>query len=410
MTELFGNLIKNSGGFKKALKEVGKSLLGPAGLIAAISILIAYAPEIISFFKDAFQTPAQRAKRDVEKLSGELKTLRDDYFGNDTVEDKILSKWDEIIVAQQKYLDNLHSAKDESFFESIIRNILPAGLGGPSVSESIQDKDIGELQQTINKAARDRDAKAIEEGKKTGKKGGIAAAKAFTSEFNNWLADILDPDAAVEAKAKAYGKALADVMGDVTFEDAFGQITDKVALAKPGKIIDPNDVEVLNEDDLDLFGNFEQDIPDPKPATDFFDKIGGASVVAAGLITSFNSALNAQGTGGFEAFAKSVIQVAQQIAFAMAIAAATKDSVKTSAVLLPALIGVALGVVSSAFGKIGSPSGSRGGGGVAATTTPSVTPSRIQGFGDSGQLVATVRGQDLRFMLQGANDSYNARN
>ena len=41
-TELFGSLVKNSGGLKGALKSVGSALLGPAGLVAGITILIAY--------------------------------------------------------------------------------------------------------------------------------------------------------------------------------------------------------------------------------------------------------------------------------------------------------------------------------------------------------------------------------
>ena len=45
-----------------------------------------------------------------------------------------------------------------------------------------------------------------------------------------------------------------------------------------------------------------------------------------------------------------------------------------------------------------------------AATSSTTTPTSIQGFGQSGSLVATVRGQELRFLLQGANDSYQAIN
>lgn len=69
---------------------------------------------------------------------------------------------------------------------------------------------------------------------------------------------------------------------------------------------------------------------------------------------------------------------------------------------------IAVGTLISAAGTIPqqkNPSATSGSSG----PSPSVTPDRIQGFGQGGALVATVRGQDLRFVLQGANDSYGAR-
>ena len=48
--------------------------------------------------------------------------------------------------------------------------------------------------------------------------------------------------------------------------------------------------------------------------------------------------------------------------------------------------------------------------GLNSVPTKSITPKSIQGFGDAVQLSTTVRGQDLRFMLQGANNTYNAKN
>ena len=74
--------------------------------------------------------------------------------------------------------------------------------------------------------------------------------------------------------------------------------------------------------------------------------------------------------------------------------------------------GVALVAAGAAISSARSnnPASKGGGGSNPYSNAGSVTPSRIQGFGDSGQLVATVRGTDLRFMLQGANDVYQAKN
>ena len=50
----------------------------------------------------------------------------------------------------------------------------------------------------------------------------------------------------------------------------------------------------------------------------------------------------------------------------------------------------------------------QGGGSPSPVTSTTTTPTSTQGNGAGGQLVATVRGQELRFLLQGANDSYGA--
>ena len=82
-------------------------------------------------------------------------------------------------------------------------------------------------------------------------------------------------------------------------------------------------------------------------------------------------------------------------------------------VLLPIFIAAALAAIGAALSGIG---GSKGGGASASSasasspTATTTTPKSVQRSGGGGQLVATVRGQDLRFVLQGANDSYQAIN
>ena len=74
-------------------------------------------------------------------------------------------------------------------------------------------------------------------------------------------------------------------------------------------------------------------------------------------------------------------------------------------------IGVGSALVAFAGSGGSSPvSSASTGGSSAASSSASVTPSSLQGVGTGGQLVATVRGQDLRFVLQGANDNYTALN
>ena len=80
--------------------------------------------------------------------------------------------------------------------------------------------------------------------------------------------------------------------------------------------------------------------------------------------------------------------------------------------LLPVFIAGALAAVAAAMSGTGAniSASPGGGGGSSSPSSASVTPSSIQGNGTGGQLVATVRGQDLRFVLQGANDNYTALN
>ena len=71
--------------------------------------------------------------------------------------------------------------------------------------------------------------------------------------------------------------------------------------------------------------------------------------------------------------------------------------------------GIALVVAGSLLSNAYSNKPSLASGNSTSTSTATTTtPSSIQGIGQGGQLVATVRGQDLRFVLQGANDSYGA--
>lgn len=53
LQEQFGRLQSQTGGTITALKAVGSSLLGPAGIIAGVSLLLTFKEEIIAFFQDS---------------------------------------------------------------------------------------------------------------------------------------------------------------------------------------------------------------------------------------------------------------------------------------------------------------------------------------------------------------------
>ena len=72
---------------------------------------------------------------------------------------------------------------------------------------------------------------------------------------------------------------------------------------------------------------------------------------------------------------------------------------------------VAAGAVVSGLASGGIKGGSGGSSGSSGGGSPgtSVTPTASRQSNSNTRLVASVKGQDLRFVLQGANDSYNAR-
>ena len=124
---------------------------------------------------------------------------------------------------------------------------------------------------------------------------------------------------------------------------------------------------------------------------------------------AITSVLITQATEGTKQAAYGATAVAAGVAGAAAGAAAGGPA---APVLLPIFIAAALAAIGAALaGTKGKSKVSGGGGGSRSpSTATTTTPQSVQGFGGGGQLVATVRGQDLRFVLQGANDSYQAIN
>ena len=160
MVEIFGQAVSASGSFKGALEAVGGAIFSTGGLVAGISILIAFGPEIYDFLKKNLASPASQARQEVKKLTGELEKLRESYFGGDSVESKILSKWDEIIAKQEDYVDKLINAPEATTITtggSTVRS-------GQNVTQ--EDIDFANLQLTINKAGRDVDKRAFDDAKR----------------------------------------------------------------------------------------------------------------------------------------------------------------------------------------------------------------------------------------------------
>ena len=172
------------------------------------------------------------------------------------------------------------------------------------------------------------------------------------------------------------------------------------------------DKEMLNASG---FKQFQQELRETQAsAKESFDGIGFAAGAATGLVNQFAQSLLGPESSALAKVAVSLVSSFVSIAIAGAVAAAATSSTKDgpfAIFTLPVYIGIGLAAIAAGLSGSGGGSKVGGGGGTSgrAAPTPSLSPlSQSQSGG--GRLVAEVKGQDLRFVLQGANDSYMAIN
>lgn len=402
MTELFANLTKNAGGFRGALGAIGKSLLGPAGVILAVTTLIAYGPQIVQFFKDLV-AGQNSAARSAEELNKKLREQAGLLPKTDPVVEKGLDE----IKKLNKELQSLEGRRQlaiettGSVPQRLLNQIEQVEQARAAILETLKQHDLNKQAEKDKKKARqeakiDRDntKKDLEEQKEIIESIRVdeAVEKLLGSPFS-------------AAGADAQQSELLKARRGLKFKDYGDGITDV------------SDVQVIDEEDFETFGDFgDEAAKNSKKVTKAFDDIGLAASAAGALVGTLANAIAGTDATPLEAAAASIISTLASIAIAAAVAGASQSAAATGPAAiftLPTFIALALGAVAAALAAGGGKASSAGGrarGGSGATPSPSVTPSKIQGIGEAGQLVAKVRGQDLRFVLQGANDTYNARN
>ena len=142
-----------------------------------------------------------------------------------------------------------------------------------------------------------------------------------------------------------------------------------------------------------------------------FDGIGFAAGAAASLVGQLGASLLGTDSSALERAGVAIVSTLASIAIAAAVASAGESAAATGPAAiftLPVFIGIGLAAVAAALAGTGGSVSSSGGGSRSPITPTTTTPSSVQGNGASGQLVASVRGQDLRFVLQAADNSYTA--
>ena len=142
-----------------------------------------------------------------------------------------------------------------------------------------------------------------------------------------------------------------------------------------------------------------------------FDGIGFAAGAAASLVGQLGASLLGTDSSALERAGVAIVSTLASIAIAAAVASAGESAAATGPAAiftLPVFIGIGLAAVAAALAGTGGSVSSSGGGSRSPVTPTTTTPSSVQGNGAGGSLVATVRGQDLRFILQAADNSYGA--
>ena len=402
-TELIGSLIKQSGGLKGALGALRGALLGPAGIVLAITILIAYGPQIINFFKgivgasteakdalDKFTESQRKANESI--IDKENKLLQD---VNDEIQERLdkISRIEELRKRGQKTLSEELIAERESLLLQQQINTTKINNNNESVKEKETQKQITKEHREQLKAIRDKeDIKSFSSNAglgdadfENGLPSGLGDAFNLGNQNIPKLVNVDDIEVIDE-----YASTLED-LNDILTEtgSTFANVSPQIA-------------EALMEIDAAALTTAEQTQQFAGAFIGAFESAatqGGKflEVLARGLMSSLGSILIQQGTAAiFSGIAKNAI-----------VPGSGAPSIKKGALVVAA--GIALKAGSSLIApKGGGSSGGGGGGNRSTPTATTVTPKSLQENGQQNSLVATVRGQDLRFVLQAADDSYGA--
>ena len=453
--EISLDTVRQSGGVKEAFKAMGKSLLGAGGLILGITILLQFLPQIIKFFKTLRGTAA-KTKDEINKLSKELSELRKSYFGDSkaSVEDQILAKWDEIIEKQDKYIKILKNPPK-------VDNTGTASFGNRQIFSIPGSTGFDELQQTVNKFGRDRDASAIKE------KQDIAAAnKLYDDQMSSikrkleiakstgvegddllrleqrLLMTIKTENVELERQISLKHR-LAILNNTLNFGDT-PQVSSVNALTPAGVdgsfapgITTGNFADLIQSEAFkknaqgydEYLAKMSEVEAKNKLVTDSFKTLGNNiaqaltqshGVAGAFFGTMIQGLLDLAAQSITSAAVTSTTEAAKQGAYgATATAAAVAGAAEGAAaggpaapVLLPIFIAAALAAIGAALSGTGGSRGSGGRGRSSGSARASVTPTSVQGGGGNrnGGAIGVIRGNQIRYINQVEADSYSGRN
>ena len=154
--EIAGYTIRQSGGLKGAIGALGKSLIGPGGLILGITVLLSFLPKIIEFFQD-WKNGVSEAQKETEKLAetmekafkdspqGKLNKLQEDEKTLIEEKNKLSNEYFELYSKGFRNLDGLLrkiQSKDEAIAKNrklqlILTEQINEAIAGGAVEEGL---------------------------------------------------------------------------------------------------------------------------------------------------------------------------------------------------------------------------------------------------------------------------------
>ena len=388
MTELFGSLIGKTGSFKTAMGSLLKSFLGPAGIVFAISTLIAYGPEIVDFFREKLEGSAKDADEAIQNLNESL---------GDTIKtvDQYFTELQQLYRGEIAKLDNeieqLNKAIDKHSQGGLIsaeQSPLVAGLIAERDAAMESRDQFIELDDALIDGMQNRAAVAIQTYEQA------MADKAAAKELK-------ERNKQLKEQNKLNKKAKENKIGQVGFS-----VENFLNEARSGK---DSFSAFQSEQGTPVFDEamYDKLMMKNEALGDSFTTLGGAisdAFTSSGKV--FDSFIGAfiQGITKYiaakAASTSKIVALEKSQASAKAINAATETAAATpgiGAFILPGLIAAALATVASAF------AGGRGGGTTASIASP---VSRIPQTGfrpvasSDDRTEFVLRGNDLVASLQ----------
>ena len=433
-TELIGSLIKKSGGLKGAFKELSKALLGPAGIVLGITILIAYGPAIINFFKGIVGASTE-ASDALEKFYEDQEkaklTTQDKEIQkiNDAIAEKIsalekLGRREANLARQQKTLSEAELLRRKAINAEIdlLQNKISSMQNKAKVEELMAKSKKEQAKASAAIALKVSDTKKLLTAQGESEdyilKSELAILQAADlsvlayKDQLKYLKDIQVIKAQIATNDRIAGREFASngnkILGDNKTQNVKASGVQGLTLNKNLKG-NTRGIEHLSPDQVGK--GLKKLQQDNKKVVESFDTVGYAASAASSLVGAFTASLLGPDSTALERAGVAIIGTLASIAIAAAVAGASESAAATGPAAiftLPTFIALGLAAVAAALSGTGARTGSGGGGSRATPSSTTISPNSVQGAGGDGSLVATVRGQDLRFVLQAADDSYGA--
>ena len=385
---------KQSGSLSGVFKSLGKSILGPAGLVFAFTALLNYGPEIYKFFKE-WITGAKGTSKAIEELNEKLDagTISvEEYLAQLQADgrERIDQLNKEIELTKRKIAGTALSLRSEERNRTILAELI-------ATRDELLTQDNLYIDGLQNQA--EATAKAAEAARK----------------YKQRLAELKDQE-----DIKPFASELGLNFEDPGLHDVFD------IQGADFNIVDVDDVEVLSEyaDGLEEIDTLLTQLGSKyaglsiaqseflmKANEDFEKAKVGVNDFSQALIGGFEAAA-ARGGNILENLARGILQSIGSLLIKEGSAYIALGIARNSVIPgwgTPAIKNGALAVAAGVALKAGgSAIGSGGGGG--RDTSPgarsnrpraaSATPTANQGQG------IIIRGQDLRYIGQAADDSY----